>query len=461
MSKLKIFLLLLTTTFIAYGTSIIYGFSQDDWFHLSISRAGNIKEFINFFNPLSVSWIFFRPLSTQVPYWLGTSLFSDALSPQFMHVLMLVLHASNAYLVFLISRKYIKEGASLLLGIFYSISSVHFLSLFYIGAIQQLISTLFSLLAIHLFIKRPRANQLILATLTVCALLSKELAIRLPVLLFIIAYIEEKDLFKAFKDTLGPILVTILYFAIRMISGMGGASEYLVSFNPATTMATIMWYSLFFLGLPEDILNYGLSGGMIDFGTFALVSPITKSPIFLGATFLLGYAVYQIIKTIKVREDWNWFIFPLLALINIFPILFLPTHRYPHYLDISILFVGIWLLRDLNKVQFKHIIFFVIISLGMLSSIVVERSTHWTVKRSIIASRVEAQLIAKGDCHTISELVFVGPGNEPLEVSYAMSLMNGPRIICNNLDLQVYYLSDQLPSDYGDATVINTRGLVP
>lgn len=62
-----------------------------------------------------------------------------------MHFLMLILHATNAYLVQVISAKYLRSKYSVVLSIFYAISNIHFLSLFYIGAIQQILSTTFSL----------------------------------------------------------------------------------------------------------------------------------------------------------------------------------------------------------------------------------------------------------------------------------------------------------------------------
>lgn len=459
MSKIKIYLFVLVATIIAYTGSIKYGFSQDDWFHLTISRANNIKEFLNFFNPSSVTWIFFRPLSTQLPYWLGSTIFPLSTAPHFMHILMLLIHTFNAYLVVLIGRKYLKGNVSILLGMIYAISSIHYLSLFYIGAIQQLISTLFSLLAIYVFTKRPRGSQLTLLVITGCALLSKELAIRLPLILFVLSYIEEGHIIPAIKAVVGPIIVTLVYFLIRFVFSSGAALEYSVVLSTATTFATGMWYGLFTLGFPEEILRYGLSGGQINFVGFLSINPAARLPIFISASLLLVYVFYQLYLTIKVKKDWHWLIFPCLAVLSILPIIFLPTHRYPHYLDLSLLFLGIWLLRNITKINLKVVVAAMIIGIGMFASIRLETSTHWTVKRALISEQVEAKLIEGGLCQNVSSIVFEGSAPGPLEVSYAMSDMNGPRIICNNPSLQVYYQGVSAGDIPHDAHIISTEGI--
>ena len=439
MSKLKIFFLLLLCVTLAYGASIQYGFSQDDWFHLSISQASNLQEFLNFFNPAGVTWIFFRPLSTQVPYWLSTSLFSLSTAPYFMHATMLLIHALNAYLVVIISRKYLRSNASILLGIFYAISSIHFLSLFYIGAIQQLISTFFSLLAIYLFLKRPRPNQLSLAILTLCALLSKELALRLPMILFVLAYLCEKNILRSLRAITGPLCVAILYILLRVIFDTGVAPEYAVVLSPATTLATTMWYALFSLGFPEEILRYGLSGGLINFVGFLRLDPVARLPIFVGAFILLFYVIHQLVLSVRLKQNRHQLAFLALAFLNILAIIFLPTHRYPHYLDLSLLFIGIWLLRNLSKINFSVIIFSLLVGLGMFCSIWVETTTHWTIKRAILARTQMTNILSNQACQNPEGIVFEGSKQDLLELSYAMSIANGPRVICQNPSLQVYY----------------------
>lgn len=433
MQNFKVWLLIFAATIVAYGASLRYGFSQDDWYHITISQAKTIGEFLNFFNPFHINWIFFRPLSTQLPYWLSTALFPLSLAPYFMHLLMLLIHAFNAYLVVQIGTKYLKPKFSLLLGIFYAVSSVHFLSLFYIGAIQQLISTLFSLLAIHFYLSKSQPSQLSLALLTLCALLSKELSIRLPLILLMLAYLKEGKLLSALKSVRGSLIVAVIYPLIRFIVGTGGAAEYLLNFSPATTLATTMWYGLFALGFPEELLHYGLSGGLINFPGFIAEHGLSAVIISFSGSLLLGLLLYRLTQT-----SWRKLFFPLLAFLSLLPILFLPTHRYPHYLDLSILFLGIYLLSPLKQLSRLTLVIFIVITFGALTSINLETKTHWTTGRAVMASDARSKLDWVEICSHDS-VIFVGEGSRSLELSYTLSLANGPRVICNKPALQVYY----------------------
>lgn len=440
MSKSKLLLLLAFSTLVAYGASIRYGFSQDDWFHLSISQANSLADFLNFFNPAHVTWIFFRPLSTQVPYWFATSLFSLSGAPYFMHALMLVIQVINAYLVVRIARKYLKDPQAVTLGIIYSLSTLHFLSLFYIGAIQQLISTCFSLLAIYHFISLRRKSQWILAILTLCALLSKELALRLPLTLLVLSYLQDRKIWPSLSRVAGPLIVTILYFAMRYLVGTTGASQYALDLGLGTTLASLMWYGLFLLGFPESLLQHGLSQGRIDFLTFAQQSGPLSWFIILGSIVILYFATRRAVQLIYSRSWWELILLPVLALLSILPVLFLPTHRYPHYLDLAILAIGVWVLQGVSTIDCcRSKIILGVICLGMLSGIVVETRTHWTIKRALISEEIIAQMKQSGACTSPDGVVFTGTSLEMRELGYALSQENGPRIICQNPALPVYY----------------------
>ncbi len=442
MSKIKTIIFLWVAILVSYGASVRYGFSQDDWFHLSISQAGSIKEFFNFFNPFDVSWIFFRPLSTQVPYWFAFTIFGLDLAPYIMHFMMLIIHLVNSYLVVRISSKYLKLNNSVVLGLLYAVSNIHFLSLFYIGAIQQLISTLFSLLAINLFISKSKPSQINLALLTLCALLSKELALRLPLILLILAYLKDQNVLRSFKSVIGPILVAALYVIFRMIVGSSGASEYVLNFSLATTVATIMWYTLFILGFPERLLSYGLSAGRVNFFGFLRDSGLPAYLVLLAVLIMGLFIIAQLIKTIKNSKTHNLLAYPLLAVIAISPVVFLPTHRYPHYLDLSIMFMGIWLLKSL-ELKFKSYLVLTVIGLGILSSIYIETNTHWTTKRAVLSKEISQKIISDKSCSSPSGVVFTGTKLQLQEISYAMSIANGPKVLCQNDSLQVYY--NELP----------------
>ncbi len=433
--KLWLFALLASVTFLAYGSSLFFGFSQDDWFHLSISRADSLVEFLNFFNPGHVSWIFFRPLSTQLPYFLATSLFGLAGAPYFLHLVMLVLHTVNAVLVTQIAKKFIAPSPAVILGVVYALASSHFLSLFYIGAVQQIISTLFSLLAIKHLLTKKNPSWVVLTLLTLASLLSKELALRLPVILFFLSWYKSRDFKFSLRTVASPVLIALLYLGLRAFSGAELASEYHLVFGLGTTIASLMWYLLFLLGFPEYLLRFGLSQGRIDFlGFFAEVG---LPGYLIGVTAVILLVI--IAKSIK-----RPLIFPFLALVSLAPIIFLPTHRYPHYLDFAILFVGIWILTGIKKLTLLHYLALALVVVSMLASVAVEKRTHWTIKRALHAKNLVEEIKNNDLCYREGGVVYNGSKQELQEISYALSLANGPRVICENPDLAVYYYEEQL-----------------
>lgn len=439
MPNSKSILILFIAVILAYGSSIFYGFSQDDWFHLLISRATNLEEFLAFFHPGALNWIFFRPLSTQLPYFLSTWLFPLSGAPYFMHLVMLALHTLNAYLTTKIARLYLKPTLALILGIFYAISSLHFLSLFYIGAIQQLISATFSLLAIYHLLSAKRTSFWVLSLLTAMALLSKELSLRLPLILFLLSYLNRPNFWLSIKQVVGPIIISLAYLGMRLMQGTELATEYTVVTSISSTLATVMWYLLFLLGFPEHLLDFGLSGGRIDWLSFLHSAPTTTWSIILGALILVATLIYALGHSLYTRQVFPSVMLWLLALVSLAPILLLPTHRYPHYLDLSILFLGIFALKPYAKVSSLGILAFFLVSLGMFSSISLEHQTHWTIKRALDSRALSAHFATLDACHKEEGVVFQGTPWALQEISYAMSGANGPRVICDNPSLEVYY----------------------
>jgi len=193
------YLIILLTTFLFYGSSLKYGFSQDDFFHISIAQAHSFKEFLSFFNPFQQhEWIFFRPISTQVFYFIFDNLFGLTKAPIPMHFFMLIIHALNGYLIYkLLKRLKLNHFKVLISSLIYTTSSLHFLSLYYIGATQQLLTTFFSLLAILAMLDSKIILQLIFL---IFALLSKEIAIRTPFIMFLVYLYKTKDIKKSIKN---------------------------------------------------------------------------------------------------------------------------------------------------------------------------------------------------------------------------------------------------------------------
>lgn len=431
---------MIAATTLAYVGSLKYGFSQDDWYFLSISVARNLGDVLNFFNPWSQSgFAFYRPLGTQLYYYLSRLFLGLGGAPLGMHLFMLFIQSVSAYNVYRLIHKLTKDHLlSVLAGLIYATSSVHFLSLYYIAATQQLLAALFALLSINDYLDHRHIRSSLYFAL---ALLSKEVAIVTPLIMILAEQKihSEFQLTKLVKSLIPVAVVGLLYVGIRVFGGLHVQSEYQFVLG-GTVISTMRWYYLFGFGTPEELVRYGLPKMVIDFsryihdyGYLGIITSFVPLSLSIG---VLSRSIMSIFNRggICRRDLGIYFTWWILALS---PILFLQDHRYPHYVDLALIpMILLSLEHHRHKIQVIIASLMIIVS---LFSINLSESTHWTVKRAVDARALYLRILAIGDCSAQGGVVFEGSKKELLEIGYAMSLTNGPRVICQNPALQVYY----------------------
>lgn len=469
MQKLKIWLLFLLVGVIFYGSSLRYGFSQDDYYFLLISQAESLRDVINFFSPSAQQGFpFYRPLGTQLYFYLSVALTGLKNAPYFMHLFMLIIQSLNAYLAYLLVTKLSKDKSlAIWIGVLYVSSAAHFLSLFYISATQQLLSALFGLISLNLFLNKRRW----LAAVTFfLALLSKENAVVIPALAYLLYLLQTKKADKIvalIKTFLPYALFALAYIALRLSTPLIIQAEYQPVLG-LSLLNTLKWYFLFAYSAPEILLSYGPAGLLIDFpqfirdfGIWALVSTLTLLTITLSSLLTIAKSFFTGLplsrKNLIIYLSW-W-------LISIILVIWYPDHRYPHYLDVGLIPLLLLIMQG-TKPKWRNILG-VLLLLSSAAGILLSLRSHWTVKRAAIARRAVSVIEASGGCQKDS-LVFTGQGRAPQELSYVLSLANGPRLICDNPTLDVYYLPAQtgLAKKGGDVTipedvtVINIDGLL-
>lgn len=424
MKFVKWYLFFLIITCLFYGTSLRYGFSQDDWYFLYISQAHSIGDIFNFFNPWTqAGFAFFRPLGTQLYYYLFSSPFS-------MHLFMLSLQALNGYLVtrLLLKLRYSKL-TSYLVGILYSLSSVHFLSLYYIAATQQLLAASFSLFSLLFFLQR---KYFVTGIFFLLALFSKETAIVTPAVAYLLS---DQKVFSRLRSLIPYIVVGAAYGLLRLLSTASTQSEYHFFFGPSI-ITNLRWYALFASNFPEGLVNYGLPRMGINFYKFAIDAGWT---LVLLPSVLSIYAFYKLLAT----RNWKLVIWFTIALS---PVILLRNHLYPHYLDLGLVPFLI-LLIDRTPAKLRWVIFTIFIISSYLS-IHYSVKNHWTTNRATMSTALLARLPWSELCQK-QAIAFVGDVRSAREVSYTLSLANGPRVICQNRSLAVYYegIDPEIPSN--------------
>lgn len=440
MKNYLIFLLIILTGIVAYYPSLRYGFSQDDFIFLYISKVQTFNQFLNFFNPFATfpDFFFYRPLTTQVFYFINQSLFG--LNPLLPHIEGLVLHLINSILFFCIIKKIWQNTLlAFLAAFFFTISAAHFLSLYYIAAFQEIGRIFFTFLSIFLFLNyldtKKNYNYLGSLIAFILALLSKETSIVTPLLFLPIEILRKKEVgfLKVSKSILKPAVpflgVIVTYIIIRYLGFQSVFNEgsYNLTFSLREILQNIKWYWLWSFGLPEIISSWPSLkplpllqfGQALPFGNLVLLFFI-----FLLITIIINlfFLIYNFSRKILI-------ISLIIYLVSLSPVLILQQHSYPQYIDLAFLgFLPIlaWLLNPLssNRLIFRitsllGIILFVVLQ---FTSLKLSERTHWTTHRAMVADYYYHDLLKNyPSLEEGTEFIFRGEKQVIYEVSLALA----------------------------------------
>lgn len=356
--------LIILFSLLLFSPALANFFSADDWFHFRLIQINTFQEFLNFFsfsnNPQSAS--FYRPVSTQFFFWLFYRLFGLYPLPYFLFGLSLFAIILFNIFNFLSDLK-LNKNLSLLAVFLYGISASNFTRLHFVSAFQELFLVLFILLALRFFLKK---NYLYLLFF-VLALLSKETAIAFPgIIVLLNFYLKKHPKFFAY---LPLVFISCLYLYARFfIFRHTGGESYLWDFSPKKMANTLMWYLLWSLGTPEFLVDYVGSGLRIVpkfFTDFILVAwPILT---LLGGTLLSLLAVF--ITNFKyLKKSFSTPLFAALFFIfTLFPVLFLPWHKFTLELGLPLIGFSLGLAYLLchtpRPAAFIFILFYIVFNL--------------------------------------------------------------------------------------------------
>ncbi len=233
-------LIAVVSILVFYKTSR-FDFITDDWRLIYdkkdfIEDASNLKTVFTepfpaeTYEPLP----FYRPMVTLVNFVnhhvLGKTTYGY-------HIVNLGFHALNAILLyFLIFLLFKRELLSLLTALFFAAHPIHTNSVVWISGRTDLIACFFVLVTLILFFKRKdhagtwRSILSAGAIFTYAlALFSKEMALALPLFLFVWDYVSERDsIKKKITPYLPYLVVTILYLVLRIaaIGNLGTGESY-------------------------------------------------------------------------------------------------------------------------------------------------------------------------------------------------------------------------------------------
>lgn len=265
--KLKDFWVLLLLGFLSFSCyyQILHtNFVSDDFTFLYECKTIGLSLFSENFNDP-----FFLPFTRWFQY---TEFLFFGLNSTGYHIVAILIHTCNAWVIYLIMYNIYKpllisKEASLIISLLFLICPYQTEAVVWFSSISYLLATLFFLLSMLFFINSKFALKKTNFTLSLlfylCSLLSKEIAIVVPIILIAYQLIFDKSLIIKLKITSFFIGITILYLLLRYLAlgtfiGGYGISTHL-NFNiNLITQNTIAYFAKFISGyryLPEFLLN--------------------------------------------------------------------------------------------------------------------------------------------------------------------------------------------------------------
>lgn len=366
---------LILVVVLVYMPSLFNFFSADDWFHLRVSNIGSWREFINFFSFLKTnqSIAFYRPLSTQTFFFIFQKLFDLNSFPY--HLFILLVFGVSLHLLYQVAIILLKNKRVAFLAVLvYGFSVSNFTRLYFLSAFQEGLLVLFSLLTILSYLRRKRISWLFF----VLALLSKETAVVLPLVLLVLDWTRKK---RDFSKLTPLVLILLPYLYLRLFKfGIVSGDTYVWNFSPLKAGNTLMWYSLWAIGSPEFLVDYiGPSLQPISrfFADYSLWWPVIVFPLMV----LIVYSVYQYLQSLSLP-------YLFLFVISLGPVLFLPTHKFALELGLPLVWFSLLIAQILPKRR-KLLISFLVLYLGYnLSMNYLTYTRHYSIGRAKVASRV-------------------------------------------------------------------------
>jgi len=459
--------LIIFLSLLIFSPALFNFFSSDDWFHLRISQIISFKDFLSFFSffPNQHSAAFYRPIPTQVFFFIFQKLFDLNAWPYYLFIFLVF--GFSLWLVYRLAKIVFKnEKQSLLALVFYAFSVTHFTRLYFLSAFQEILMTVFVLLAILTYLKKPSwKTNLLTAFFFILALLSKETAVVLPLILL---------LFDRFNSCFRPkrlilillILLPYLYFRFFHFGQVSGDS-YLWNFSVKKFLNTFFWYELWSFGAPELLVDY-VSGGFRIlprfFSDFPFGSKIVLSLI--GST-LASFAILFVTNFKKV-EVKKILLFLGIFILALLPVLFLPWHKFTLELTLPMIGFSFFLAEIcLAKRSWLTTVFISLFIILNLSMNLLTYQTHYAVSRSQIAMKVYQYFIRnypqypEGRYFEFTNDQEVGNKiwGVSKQVAFAVGDDNFFQVLYHNQNVKVFY-QDLLEERPKDKQVININSTI-
>lgn len=343
-------LLIIFLTALVYRNSFFSPFFQDDKVLLNSSTAGS------FF--IQIVPATYRPISQQLFYFLGNQFFGRNVFGY--HLVLFGVFALTLVVLFALADKLLKSKTKALIAVFfYAFNISLFANFYWIATSYFSIGALFYFLTLYFYLKKEIKNAFLFGVSFLLALGSNEIAFTIPIIVLLINWYQKYWPKRAWVFLALCALLVVLRAAVI---GFPKAVDYTIQFN-LTAVATLRWYLLRALNLPEGVDR----GGRVFYLLFFI----------FVLTILISVSKYLRQKQNNLRVlilGCGLFVFGAL------PFYFLPGHMSSYYLTTALLGPSL----ILGEVSYKKAVLalmaiylvMTVLGLNFLSQ------THWIILKN-------------------------------------------------------------------------------
>lgn len=471
----KPLLILIAVCFLLFLPGFRNYFHEDDFIDLALSQ--NFQQVVNSFNIFSPypDFPFYRPIPTQLYFFITRSLFGlEPLGYHFLNFALFCLVVVSVYT--LIKKITVNELAAFFGSIIFALNSTHFAGLNAPSYAHEFFLVLFACLTTIFFLDylEKKRIPMFLASLAafVLALMSKETAVVLPVLLGITGLFLKKEKLSDLLKLSVPFLgVTLIYlFGHFVYYGLPQSESYKLILGKSN-LTVLVWYFFWALSSPNimtDFIGPGLKINPVFFqvsqtsGKLYLVS----FPIFLA---VFGYFILRVIKTRPAVFSYLIFGF-LWFVVGVLPVVVFPLHRLAIEQSLSLVGLSIVFGKLLSDGFFagKKLRLLALLCLGLyclvaVNSIILARSTHWIPRMAGQAKSVVSYFSANYPDLPDDSVVYFVDGEIKIpaygsskQLALALAGNRGLRLALGKPNLQVYYQAEgELPTGHFQPIVID------
>jgi tetratricopeptide (TPR) repeat protein len=271
------------------------------------------------------------------------------LNPVGHHITSLILHILNSILLYTFLKKTTGcSNRSFLVAALFALHPLHVESVAWISERKDLLSTVFGLMALHLYTRyaqtRQRTYYLAMFTLFCLSLMSKPMLVTFPFLLLVLDYwplmrLREQPVFSLIREKI-PLFLPVLLISVLTIvaqKSVGAISnQAIISRTYSALDAYVVYLRKFFA--PYDLTSY------------YPYSPISPTSIIFAALVLTGFTLcawHYRHRCPWLISGWLWFLgllVPVIGFITVGAQAYADRYTYLPAVGISI--IAVWLVAE-------------------------------------------------------------------------------------------------------------------